>query len=194
VGDEAAERRWEREQALLGLARDTPDQEFARGGLAAMAVDPTVRIVVLPGDSYAQPVLAENPEAVVPKVMTLPGGVPFHRHETVRGTSSGCVGFTTGADGRWQNFSAVLWHGGVDVFAGTQGGRRWEASPGSGRVVIFLRRCVGWAWAAFDLQRQAAERYGVAGPFRAIIGIAGNTGAVLGNVGTGWLGRARDTR
>jgi hypothetical protein len=105
-----------------------------------MAVDPTVRIVVLPGDSYAQPILAENPEAVVPKVMTLPGGVQFPHHEAVRGTSSGYVGFTTGADGRWQNFSAVLWHGGADVFAGTHGGRRWEASPESPRVVILLRR------------------------------------------------------
>lgn len=186
MGDEAAERRWEREQALLGLARDTPDQEFARGGLAAMAVDPTVRIVVLPGTPCAQPVPAESPGAVVPNVMTLPGGVQFPRHETVRGTSSGYVGFTTGADGRWQSFSAVLWHGGVDLFAGTHGGRTWEVSPGSRRVVIFLRRCVGWAWAAFDLQRQVAERYGVAGPFRVIIGIAGTTGAVLGNVGTGW--------
>ena len=53
VDDDAVERRWEREQALLGLARDTPEEEFARGGLAALAVDPTVRITVLPADPSA---------------------------------------------------------------------------------------------------------------------------------------------
>lgn len=186
MDNEAAERRREREQALLGLARDTPDEEFARGGLAALAVDPTVRITVLPGDPSAQPLPAEKPEAVIPKAMTLPGGVEFPRYQTVRGTSSGYVGFTAGAGDRWQSFTAVLWHGGVDVYVGTHGGRTWEVSPGSRRLVIFLRRCVGWAWAAFDLQRQVVERYAVAGPFRAIVGVAGTAGAVLGNFGTGW--------
>lgn len=186
VDDQAAQWRWERERAALGLARDTPDQEFARGGLAALAVDPTTRITVLPRDASAQPVPAENPETVIPKVMTLPGGTQLAYHETVRGTSSGYVGFTTGADNRWQNFSAVLWHGGVDVFAGASGGRTWRVNPDSERLVIFLRRCVGWAWAAFDLQRELVKRYGVAGPFRAIVGIASTEGAVLGNVGAGW--------
>jgi hypothetical protein len=53
-------------------------------------------------------------------------------------------------------------------------------------LVIFLGRCVGWAWAAFDLQRQVVERYGVTGPFRVIVAIAGTAGATLGNVGAGW--------
>jgi hypothetical protein len=104
----------------------------------------------------------------------------------VRGTSSGYVGFTTGNGDRWKSFDAVLWHGGVDVFLGAEGGRTWEVSPGSRRRVIFLRRCIGWAWGAFDLQRQVAERYGIAGPFRAILGIADTAGAMLGNLGTGW--------
>jgi hypothetical protein len=51
--------------------------------------------------------------------------------------------------------------------------------------VIFLRRAVGWACAAFDLQRQMVERYPVAGPFRAIVAIADTAGAVLGAVGAG---------
>jgi hypothetical protein len=186
VDDDAVERRWEREQILLGLVRDTPNEEFARGGLAALSIDPTLRIAVLPGDPFGQPVPAENPETVIPKVMTLPGGVQFPYHGTVRGTSSGYVGCTTGDDDRWQSFSAVLWHGGVDVFPGTHGGRTWEVRPGSPRRVIYLRRCVGWAWAAFDLQRQMVERYGVAGPYRVILGIADTAGALLGNVGAGW--------
>jgi hypothetical protein len=90
VDEDAVERRWEREQALLGLARDTTDEEFARGGLAALAVDPTVRITVLPGDPSAQPVPVENPETVIPKLITLPGGGgQFPYHEMVRGTSRG---------------------------------------------------------------------------------------------------------
>ena len=58
VDDDALNGRWTREQALLGLDRNTPDEEFARGGLASFAVDPTVRIVVLPGDPSSQPVPA----------------------------------------------------------------------------------------------------------------------------------------
>src|SRR5260370_30048567 len=61
VDRDAVERRWEREQALLGLARDTPEKDFARGGLAALAVDPTVRITVLPADPSAQPVPGREP-------------------------------------------------------------------------------------------------------------------------------------
>jgi hypothetical protein len=186
VDDDTVERRWEREQALLGLARGTPGEAFARGGLGALAVDPSVRIAVLPGDPSAQPIPAASPEAVIPKVITLPGDVQLPYHGMVRGTSSGYVGFTTGNDGRWKSFDAVLWHGGVDVFLGAEGGRTWEVSPGSRQRVIFLRRCIGWAWGAFDLQRQVAERYGIAGPFRAILGIADTAGTMLGNLGAGW--------
>ena len=107
VDDDTVERRWEREQALLGLARGTPGEEFARGGRGALAVDPTVRIAVLPGDPSAQPIPAASPEAVIPKVITLPGDVQLPYHGTVRGTSSGYMGFTTGNDGRWKSFDAV---------------------------------------------------------------------------------------
>lgn len=154
----------------------TPEEEFARGGLAILAVDPTVRITVIPGDPSAQRVPVESPETVIPKVITLPGGVQLPYHGTVRGTSSGYVGFTAGDGGRWQSFDAVPRHGGVDVFLGTQGGRMWEVSPGSRLLVIFLRRCIGWAWAAFELQRPLVERYGVPGPYRAILGIANTAG------------------
>jgi hypothetical protein len=91
------------------------------------------------------------------------GGAQLPYHGTVCGTSSGYVGFTTGDGDRWQSFTAVLWHGGVDVFLGTQGGRMRGVSPGSRLLVIFLRRCIGWAWAAFDLQRQMVERYEIPG-------------------------------
>jgi len=185
VDDDTAKRRWEREQALIGLARDTPDEEFARGGLAALAVDPTVRIVVLPGDPSSQVVPAQEPTTVVPKVITLPDGRQFPYHGAVRGTSSGYVGYTAGDGGRWQSFDAVHWHGGVDFFLGAEGGRDWEYASSRGRV-FFLQKCVGRAWAAFDLQRRIAERFEIAGPFRAILAIADTTGAVLGYLGAGW--------
>ena len=145
-----------------------------------------MRITVLPGDPSAHLLPVESPETVIPKVLTLPGGVQLPYHGTVRGTSSGYVGFTAGDGGRWQSFDAVLWHGGVDVFLGTQGGRIWEVSSGARLLVIFLRRCIGWAWAAFDLQRQMVERYEIPGPYRVVLGIAGTAGAALGNVGAGW--------
>ena len=49
---------WAPEEALLGLARDTAEADFAVGGLAALAVDPTVRIVVLPGNPSSQEIPA----------------------------------------------------------------------------------------------------------------------------------------
>jgi len=143
VDDDTAKRRWEREQALIGQARDTPDEEFARGGLAALAVDPTVRIVVLPGDPSSQAVPAQEPTAVVPKVITLPDGRQFPYHGAVRGTSSGYVGYTTGDGGRWQSFAAVHWHGGMGFFLGAEGGRDWEYSSGPRGRVYFLQKCVG---------------------------------------------------
>jgi hypothetical protein len=184
VDDEAVKRRWTREQALLGIARRTPDEEFARGGLGAFAVDPTVRIAVLPGDPSSQPIPAESSEAVIPKAMT-PGGRPLLYHGIVRGTSSGYVGYTMGNDQRWQSFAVVHWHGGVDAFLGVDGGRDWESPYFRGRV-IFVQRYVGWAWWAFDLQRQMVERYQVGGPFRAIVAVAGTAGAMLGELGSGW--------
>lgn len=184
--DDTARRRWDREQGLLGLARDTADEEFAKGGLAVLAVDPTVRIVVLPGDPCSQTVLAEEPTRVIPNPITLPGGLQLPCHGVVRGTSSGYVGYTNGEGGRWQSFNAVHWHGGVEVFPGSRGGRVWEYPDVSRVRVFFLRRCVSWAWAAFDLQRRMVERFGIAGPFRAILGVADTAGAVLGTLGAGW--------
>jgi hypothetical protein len=96
-------------------------------------------------------------------------------------------GTPSGDGDRWRSFVAVLWHGGVDVFLGTHCGRTLEDRRGSPLRVIYLRWCVGWAWAAFDLQRQMVERYGVGGPYRVILGIADTVGATLGTVGAGWI-------
>lgn len=126
--DDAVTRRWHREQVYLGLSRATPEDQFARGGLAALAVDPTVRIAVIPGDPSAQPVRAEEPEAMVPKEITPPDdGQQLPYAATVRGTSSGYVAFSSNADSRWERFHAVCWHGGVDVFLGGEGGRQWTS-------------------------------------------------------------------
>ncbi len=184
--EETASRRWEREQTFLGLERDTPDVGFARGGLAALAVDPTVRIVVIPGDPSSQRIPAAEPTSVIPAVITLPGGLQFPYHGMVRGTSSGYVAYTTGAEDRWQSFSAVHWHGGVDFFLGTEGSRIREYPHGSRTRMVYLLKCVGQAWAAFNLQRQMVERFGIAGPFRAILGAADTAGAILVNLGAGW--------
>ena len=184
--DDPVSRRWAREEALLGLARDTADGDFARGGLAALAVDPTVRIVVLPGDPSIQVVPAVEPAQVIPRVITLPDGTQLPYHGAVRGTSSGYVGYTAGDGGRWQIFDAVNWHGGVDVFLGPEGSRRWEYPAGFTGRVIFLRKTIGWAWAAFDLQRQMAEQFGITGPFRVILAVADTAGATLGMLGVGW--------
>jgi hypothetical protein len=179
--------RWEREQALLGLARDSPDEDFAAGGLGALAVPPTVRIVVLPADPGSQCVPGLDPAEVVPPLATLPGGQQLPQLEQVRGTSSGYVRYPySGDDGMWRSFAAVHWHGGVDLFLGNQGGHEWEDPAGPRRRVVYLLQSITWARAAFDLQRQIIEQFPVAGPFRAILGVAHAAKASLVNFGAGW--------
>jgi hypothetical protein len=175
---------WEREQQLLGLARDTSDDRFAAEGLAVLAVEPTVRIVVLPGDPAAQPVGAAEPNSVLPRVVKV-GSMSLPIQHTIRGTASGYVAYADASEGnQWASFIALHWHGGVDFYLGTEGGRRWPAETGP--RVVFLKRSVAWAWGAFDLQRQAIEQYSIAGPYRAIIGVANTAGTALGNLGVGW--------
>lgn len=187
VGEDLVEVRWEREQALLGLAWDTPDEGFAGGGLAALAVPPTVRIVVLPVDSCAVAIPPQNPMAVIPQPITVPGGRRLPDYESVRGTSSGYVAVPySGEDGLWRSFVAVAWHGGVDFFLGAEGGHERDLPPGSPRRVVYLQKAVGWAWAAFDVQRSMVERFTVGGPFRAIVAVARTFGACLGSFGAGW--------
>lgn len=181
--DDVVRARWEREQRLLGLARETPDDEFAAGGLATLAVPPTVRIVVLPGDPEKQVVPAADPLTVIPQPIRLPNGWQVPEHGTVRGTSRGYVAYVnSGVGGPWPSFITVQWHGGVDVFLGADGG-----CDGDHRRLIFMQTTVGWAWGAFELQRQMVERHSVAGPFRVILGVARTAGAFLARVGAGWL-------
>lgn len=152
---------WGQELSLLDLARDTEEGSFARGGLAALAVPPSVRILVLPADPSAQVVPAEQPTSVLPSVVSLPSGIQLPRHPYVRGTASGYVAHAhSREDGLWTSFMALHWHGGVDFFLGDEGARD-GSFWGTQRRVIFLHRSVGWAWGAFDLQRQAIERFSV---------------------------------
>ena len=186
VGDELIWRRWEHEQILLGLAESTPRAAFATGGLGALAVPPTVRIVVLPGDPASVTLPALDPKSVIPPFISLPGGVQLPRIGTIRGTSNGYVGFPDPGKGKpWPRFLAVHWHGGVDCYLGRLGGQ----DPGPGRDLprlIWLRRTVGWAWGAFVFQQRLNRRYGVTGPFRVLLGVADTETAVLADVGTGW--------
>ncbi len=184
--DEATARRWAGEQALLGLARTTPPAGFGRGGLAALAVPPTVRIVVLPGDPSSVVLSAQDPHTVIPPAISLPGGGQLPSTPMVRGTSDGYVGYSDpGGDAPWPRFVAVHWHGGVDVYLGAAGGQ--AADPGRGlHRLIWLRRTVGWAWGTFGFQRKVARTFDVAGPFRVLLGVADTAKAGLGDLGTGW--------
>jgi hypothetical protein len=174
-----ARQRWGREQALLGLARDSPDDEFAAGGLGALAAPPTVRIVVLPADPDLQCVPGLDPAEVVPQLATLPDRQQLPQLDQVRGTSSGYVRYPySGDNGPWRSFAAVHWHGGVDFFLGSQGGHEWEDPAGPRRRVVYLLQAIAWTRAAFDLQRQIIERFPVAGPFRAILGVARAIGGI----------------
>jgi hypothetical protein len=177
---------WEREQRYLGLARGTLDKDFARGGLGALAVAPSVRIVVLPGDPSAQIVPPDDPKSVLPQVVAV-GDVSLPVQSLVRGTSSGYVAYSPAREGDlWESFMALHSHGGVDFFLGNQGARLWQRPVEPALRVIYLKRSIAWAWGALELQRQMAERYATAGPFRVIVGVASTAGAALGDLGAGW--------
>ena len=104
----------------------------------------------------------------------------------VRGTSSGYVGYPDpGRAGLWPRFFAVHWHGGLDVYLGEAGGQDWDDGRGQRRL-IWLRRTVGWAWGTFGFQQRVIRRFGIAGPYRVIVGIADTASAALGDLGTGW--------
>jgi hypothetical protein len=141
----------------------------------------------MPADPGSQCVPALDPAEVVPQLATLPDGQQLSGLEQLRGTSSGYVRYPySGDNGLWRSFAAVHWHGGVDVFLGNQGGHEWEVPAGPRRRVVYLLQSIAWARAAFDLQRQTIEQFAVAGPFRAILGVAHAAGASLVNFGAGW--------
>ena len=184
LGDDALERQWAQEQALLGLAKDTPKAGFARGGLGALAGPPTVRIVVLPGNTSLVAVSAQDPKAVIPPRISVAGG-QLPKLGTVRGVSSGYVAYPEPGRGiPWERFAAVHWHGGVDFYLGELGGQYGDQSRGVRRL-IWLRRTVAWTWGAFGFQRRVIRRFEVGGPFRAIVGVADTSSAGLGDLGTG---------
>ncbi len=186
VVDEAVSRKWAQEQALLGLARDTPHAMFAAGGLGALAVAPTVRIVVLPGEPSSIAVPAQDPTGVIPPFISISGRSQLPRTGTVRGVSGGYVAYPVREKGeRWPRFTALYWHGGIDFFLGSSGGQDRDEAHGMPRL-IWLRRTVGWAWGAFGFQAKVIRRHGIDGPFRAIIGVADTASAGLGDLGTGW--------
>ena len=66
MADVFVKQQWEQEQRLLGLARTTSDGEFAPGGLATLAQEPTVRLTILPAEPPSLNVPAEKPETAAP--------------------------------------------------------------------------------------------------------------------------------
>lgn len=186
VIDEVVLRHWAEEQTLLGLASSTPAATFATGGLGALAVRPTVRVVVLPGDPSLLAVPVQDPAGIIPPYLTMPGGRQSPGTGLIRGTSAGYVGYPDPGKGYpWPRFIAVRWHGGIDFYLGSLGGQDADEQRDLPRL-IWLRRGIAWASGAFAFQHKLVRRYSVAGPFRAIVGVAGTSGAALGDLGTGW--------
>ena len=122
--DNAVKQRWVQEQQFLRMARDTPDDTFLSGGLGALALNPTVRIAVLPGDPSCQSVSAGEPKTVIPQFIKLPRSRQLPYSGTTRGTASGYVGYTPAEGGKWRSFCAVNWHGGVHSFLGDEDANR----------------------------------------------------------------------
>ena len=93
---EATTRAWAEEQDLLRLGGEQSPRGVRAGGGLAAAIDPTVRVVVLPGDLSVHQVPELEPESVIPRAVTVPNSRALPYNDVVRGSSSGYIGLARG--------------------------------------------------------------------------------------------------
>lgn len=183
VADEAQRARWMR--WLRRNALDDPDREdFAKGGVARRAESLGVRFLVLPADPEASAFELDKPfwtwmartETRAPSYRSDP--LNWGQYEVP--TSEG--GARVEKDGRreamWRKWYMAYRNGGLEIGlpARGQGGQR----------LFPLLPTVGRIWAALDLHRELTVQYSLAGPFLAVLGLAGTEGGRLVGFGQCW--------
>jgi len=87
----------------------------------------------------------------------------------------------------WSTYLALHRHGGVEV--GTVD--TYEAGD---RRCFRLIRTVGLLWIALDHQVDAAERFGIEGPWEVTLALHDTEGCLLGEFGEGWAEPSRTVR
>jgi len=168
----------------LGLLETTPHDEFALGGLAALANPLDVRIVVLPADPDAAGVvpLDTDTDTWLSDERPSPyGGQRTEWGHTDCATSHALARASWYRDDMlWERYVAIHRHGGIEA---GDSGLTWEAR---GQRAFALRRTVATIWAALSLQAEAAQRWQVGGPWEINVALRGTKGAMLGDFAEGW--------
>lgn len=141
---------WRAYREHLGLAEGTPSDQFARGGLAALAEPLDLRIVVLPADTTATHVvpLDSDTDAWLSEQRPSPhGGRSIEWGQTTYATSYALARASWYRDDQlWSQYIAVHRHGGIEVGDTSV---TWEPR---GQRAFALRRTVAAIWTALSFQ------------------------------------------
>jgi hypothetical protein len=157
--------------------------EFARGGLAGYVDAPDFRVMLLPADPQADPVLLDS-DALdwLKEPRPTPYGARTPRWgQRNRATSRALVIYEQHSDdGGWEQYLALHRHGGVELAFGT------IAYEVRDTRIFPLRHMVGLVWTAAGLQSEVAKRWDVHPPFELTVALRTTNGAALGGFAEGW--------
>ena len=175
---------WRRHRYTLGLLDTTPTDQFARGGIAALAKPLDVRVVVLPADpeaTSAVPLDGETDTWLSAERPSPYGGRQIPWGHTNHASSHALARATSYRDDElWDRYLAVHRHGGIEAGHARMS---WEVHN---RKAFALRQAVATIWVALALQVEAAERWSVAGPWEITLALRATSGATLGDFAEGW--------
>lgn len=182
--------RWRRYRRRLRLL-DPEAADFASGGLAKLAPEVAVRLLIVPADPEEVRVDFDTRlwEWLKAEHQSPFGGPATDWGRETKPTSEAAVRFEVYTDDKWRwgRYLAVHRHGGLECGMGEEVVGLWEAREESPRVRVFrLVPIVGRLWCVLSLYSEVQEAYGLAGPWELTLAIRETGGSVLGNLGAGW--------
>jgi len=157
-------------------------------GLAKRLGNPTVQVLLLPGDPETDVVNIGDEVwewLSTAAAVTLDGSyVHFGDQKCPSAHAAVVVG--TYSRENWNHYLALHRSGAIEVGLGDMGGRRARTRAGDEFRVFNLRSTVGWTWATLAFAEAARTRFEVDGPWQLTVALIGTEDALLGNLGEGW--------
>lgn len=174
---------WRRHRESLRLV-DVNADDFASGGLAALASPLDIRVVILPADPQltdAVPLDQDTAAWIEADRPSVYGGQQMRWGHTTRATSGALARvYWYQEDESWDRYLAVHRHGGVEAGLTRLS---WEDRE---RKYFSLRHMVAAMWLVAELQTEAAANWGIAGPWEVTLALRGTKAAVLAGFADGW--------
>lgn len=181
--------RWDKALHRERLASMDQD-DFMLGGLGGRVRLPTVRLLLLPSDPFAEVVefdgefwqhlKKEQARGVVHPGLRLGDFEEPTAHAAVMVKRDGCRG------DKWSSYLGVHRSGAVEYGFGDHGG--WESTNDVGvvRRTFNLVTIVAHAWSVLDCAATQVERAGLDGPQQLAVAVRNSEGGVLSNFAAGW--------